>query len=119
MDITLAAADLEAIRQTMTNYDCDHWGLRIVSAVGFDADAAVSPSRVWVDGEPTDELLAGASAVALDRQGRPVVDLRPYLLAAGPGAVVMLIGSDEMEHREDDGEIVIVDGYTYWHKVLA
>ena len=115
----LTADDLEAIRQTMADYDCDHWGLRIVSAVGFDADAAVAPSRVWVDGEPTSDLLAGTSAVAIDRQGRPVVDLRPYLLAAGPGAVVMLIGSDEMEHGEDDGEIVIVDGHTYWHKVLA
>lgn len=119
MDIALTAADLEAIRQTMADYDCDHWGLRIISASGFDADAAVAPSRVWVDGVPTSELLAGASAVALDRQGRPVVDLCPYLLAAGPGAVVMLIGSDEMEYGEDDGEVVIIDGYTYWHKVLA
>lgn len=119
MDAVLTATDLEAIRQTMADYDCNHWGLRIVCAAGFDAEAAVAPSRVWVDGEPTDKLLAGTSAVALDRQGRPVVDPRPYLLAAGPGAVLMLIGSDEMESGEDDGEIVIIDGFTYWHKVLA
>jgi len=119
MDTALTAADLEAIRQTMADYDCDHWGLRIVSAVGFDSDASVAPSRIWVDGVPTDEFLAGASAVAIDRQGSPVVDIRPYLLAAGPGAVVMLIGSDDMESGEDDGEIVIIDGYTYWHKVLT
>ena len=31
----------------------------------------------------------------------------------------MLIGSDEMEYGEDDGEVVIIDGYTYWHKVLV
>ena len=53
----MTAADIDAIRQTMADYDCDHWGLRIISASGFDADAAVAlafgltacrPANCWL-----------------------------------------------------------------------
>lgn len=116
----LTVADLEAIRQTMSDYECHEWGLRVVAADGaIDHDEPVPPSRRWADGRPTAELLSGACAVALSSEGAPLADLRGYVLAAAPRARIMLIGGDSAMPGEDEGEIVIADAFCYWVKELS
>lgn len=119
MDNALTQADLEAVKTTMGEYDCAHWGLRVVdSANSFDAGELLPNSRRWVDGEPTEEFLNGTSC--LDTQSvtdRLVAKLTPYLRCYAQPRI-MLIGGDEADQGEDEGELVIRDAFCYWHKVV-
>ncbi len=81
----------------------EYYGVRWVEdelAVGQVAPV----SRVWVDGSPTDDPLAGACAIRV----RTADDIERVLSAGSIyfGAPVLL-GSMEMEYGEDDGEIVM------------
>jgi hypothetical protein len=88
----------------------ESYGLRADDAA-YDADAStwLPPSRQWVDGEPTDELLSGTSSVGLpdsasDEEIRAaILSLKPYL-----GDNLYLLGSKSAkEAGEDEGEALL------------
>ena len=67
----------------------------------------VPNSRVWDDGEPTDEMLDGASCikVAHDGIGPELFDM----VSSYVGEHVYLIAGHYASYGEDDGEIIIRD----------
>ncbi len=120
MNNALTVSDLAAIRLAMTEYDCAHFGLRIVDADRpFAEDEVIPASRQWVDGELTGETLPGASCLEVTEKTLAGVaqQLRPYLLNYRR-ARVMLIGSDVALNGEDEGELIMEDAFCYWHKVV-
>jgi hypothetical protein len=77
-----------------------HIAIRVQSDVPADG-TELPPSRVWVDGEPTAELLAGTCALGLESARRYGEQY--------PGAVVVVVGSDrEVEvYTSDPGEVLL------------
>lgn len=85
----------------------EYYGVRWVDEADKVAVGDIAPvSRVWVDGEPTDDVFDGACAVHVRQSG----DLAAIL--AG-GVVYMgrpiLLGSMEMTYGDDNGEIIMRD----------
>lgn len=124
----LTAEHFQQIRATMEQYDVRFWGLRVDFAdAAFDADAELPPSRVWVDGTPTSEVLPGTSAVGLSVDGSLLASLDSYITARLADARdeqrqeavrVMLIGSDSATAGDDDGEYLIANAHCYWSVIL-
>lgn len=95
--------------------DFVNFGLRVTEEP-LEVGKAAPPSRVWVDGEPTAELLDGPSV----HQIRTEADIERALAAAGfetgsPssyyfGPHVSLIGSDRASVGEDPYELIFGDG---------
>lgn len=68
--------------------------------------ASLDPSRRWVDGDPTDEVLAGTSCIALDRGVEHAVSVaRKY----GDGGRVALVRGTFAGYGEDRDEVLIAD----------
>ena len=95
----------------MTNWSVWTWyGVRCC-----DDDLArgdkVPASRVWDDGEPTDEMLAGASCLKVAHDGIGPAHILDHLarLSSYVGDHVYLVGGHYASYGEDDGEIVIED----------
>jgi hypothetical protein len=78
------------------------WALRV------DSGDLLPPSRVWVDGDPTDDLLPGTSALRIgfalsdDLVGRTLRAAGGYL-----GARVALVAGRILDDGEDAGEVVL------------
>jgi hypothetical protein len=83
------------------------WALRVDSAEMEPGDL-LPPSRVWVDGDPTDDLLPGTSALRIgfalsdDLVGRTLRAAGGYL-----GARVALVAGRILDDGEDAGEVVL------------
>jgi len=85
----------------------EHYALRYQSSA-VEIGARVPDSCVWIDGEPTDEVLPGACGLEI----RPSVDLDDLMRAAEQYdylGVPIVIAGDRMVYGEDDGEIIIAD----------
>ena len=119
MDAALTSTDLTEITEALNDYgSVTCWAIRVVDAAdSFDIDAKLARSRVWVDGEPTNELADGTCGIALIN-GRPVVDLAPYIAVYGGDARLMLIGGTSERCGNDAGELILQDAYCYWTKLL-
>ena len=119
MDAALTSTDLAEIAEALEDYgSVNCWAIRVVDAAdSFDMDARLPRSRVWVDGDPTSDLVDGTCGIALIN-GRPVVDLAPYVAVYGRDARLMLIGGTSERCGNDAGELIIRDAYCYWTKVL-
>lgn len=100
------------------------FGLRVI-----DGDASVgdvlAPSRVWIDGEPTDGLLAGASAIHIRRATADAIVAALAIVGATdsatsyyPGRTVLLVAGEIVEHGYDDGEVILRDARVVgvWYK---
>lgn len=74
--------------------------VRVVDAVPVDGET-LAPSRVWVDGEATDDLLDGTCGLSLAHAER--------LAAQYVGRVVLVMGGDDASWGEDVGEVIIRD----------
>jgi hypothetical protein len=83
-------------------------GLR-VDDVAYATGDGVPASRHWVDGEPTDEVLAGTCAINLVACDAESIADALERLEGYPGAHVVVVGGNRMERGEDDGEIQVVD----------
>jgi len=82
----------------------EYYGVRWVEddlAIGATAPV----SRVWVDGDPTDEVLDGACAV----QVRTAQDIEHALAGGSYMGKPVLLGCNRMSYGEDAGEIVMED----------
>lgn len=95
--------DIESI---IKSGDFDRYGLRVTDE---PLTVGVKPpnSRVWIDGNPTDDLLDGASMVIVEKGDiqRALKGIDPY-----PGKHISLIGSNYGQWGEDVGEWVAKDG---------
>lgn len=100
----------------------DNYGIRVEDVdTPAKAGDALPPSRVWVDGEATTEILSGTSVLGVASADRAGVDaaLKMMGLKSGThagyfGKVIYLIGGGAKEHGEDPGEVIIRDA-----KVIA
>jgi hypothetical protein len=61
-------------------------------------------SRVWIDGEPTEEYLRGACAVSSEMIASTYDGYEGYL-----GDTILVLGSNNAEGGNDPGEIIMID----------
>lgn len=98
----------EMLKTIDTNYaNFDSIGLRVVSKDYTEYNAVVGDtlgnSSVWDDGDYTDNLLSGVSAIS-------VTSINQMSSCGGYfGDRVLVLGSDDAERGDDAGEIVMGD----------
>jgi len=85
------------VRAEAWGYPCV--GLRVVSNNTIQRGDTLPPSYRWVDGEPTDELLDGTSAVDIKSRGSIPCDYR--------GTRVLVVGGTDVGSGEDVGEVLV------------
>jgi hypothetical protein len=87
----------------------DYVGFRVVNAANesYKIGDIVRPSRVWVDGEPTDEYLNGACAISIDKLAYAYDGYNEY--EGYIGDTILVLGSNNAEGGNDPGEIVMID----------
>lgn len=97
----------EKILNAIENSEYGYLGIRVDDGVEYNIGDCVAASRVWDDGDPTDETLNGTSCIGI----RYAEDIDKALDLAGYyyGDHIYLIGGNSMEHGEDAGEYVIED----------
>lgn len=93
----------EQIAELIAEDAYEFYGLRITGEA-LPVGEIAPESRVWIDGEITDELLDGTSAVKVTASS---IDRAMRMLSIYPGAHLSLLGSFAMTYGEDDGEIVM------------
>ncbi|MBR7146478.1 MAG: hypothetical protein IKD11_02010 [Oscillospiraceae bacterium] len=100
----------EKILNAIENGEYSYYGIRVDDGVDYSIGDAVAASRVWVDGDPTDEDLDGTSCIGL-KFNATVSDVERAIKAASIyyGDRIYLIGGDDMEYGEDAGEYIIKD----------
>lgn len=87
----------------------DHYGLRAHRSTATVGET-LGNSRVWIDGECTDEELRGISTIKVrsaDEIDAAVARLRKEY--CWDNETIVLVGGYEGEHGEDDGEYIIRD----------
>lgn len=112
----LAAAIISAVTEADPDR-ASRWGVRVDCGVSYDVGDVAEVSRVWDDGEPTDDTLDGTSALDAATPARAAFAARQILggYLAGlastcEGApVVVLLRSDWAAVGDDPGEIVMRD----------
>lgn len=115
----MKAAELSAsILATIADLDPDRsscWGVRVDCGVSYEPGDIASRSRIWDDGDPTDDLLDGTSALAVrasaERVSRVILgQYLPSMCATLTGAPTIALLRSEWAHvGEDPGEIVMRD----------
>lgn len=91
------------------------WGLRVLEEEDITPGTALQPSRIWVDGEPTEDMLDGASAIRFDPEDDN--SIRKALIAIGGygghnsyfGRTVAVANADRGRPGEDRMEVVMRD----------
>ena len=89
--------------QTARLSEWDYVGVRVQeSAYGVQiGDTMTHESNVWLDGEMTDEMLDGVSAVSV-KLARHMNDFESYT-----GDVAIILGSNRASYGEDETEIIM------------
>lgn len=64
-------------------------------------------SSIWIDGDETDDTLDGVSATKIDRMY--LYDGDHFQYGYYYGDYVAILGSDNAEYGEDDGELIMID----------
>lgn len=100
--------DLSTFREIIEAGEYDHYGLRAHRGVEVVVGQSLGNSRVWIDGECTDEELDGISAleVKADTIDAVIANLAGYAWADEP---IVLVAGNSRSWGEDAGEIVIPD----------
>lgn len=97
-EINRIAAEIENLRG---EYDAEYvWGVRF-DAPGLEVGHTFDASRVWVDGEPTDEYLPGTCVV-------PSTHLHKRCVLDYPGTAYIVCGN-LAAYGEDCGEVILTD----------
>lgn len=94
----------EAIELPESASEYDYVGFRVVENEQYNVGDIASPSRVWIDGEPTDELLRGACAISHDATHLTYDGYEGYI-----GDTIIVLGSNNADGGNDPGEIVMID----------
>lgn len=96
------------LKEMIDNNDWDiefeKFGIRIQEQP-FDLGSIDHNSKVWIDGEETDEELDGVCAINLNSpEAANTIEGKGY-----SGSHVALIGSDRFEYGIDAGEVILKD----------
>ena len=105
--------NVEELMAELESGDYNYYGLRgaheadlIRLDVGY-----LEPSYVWIDGECTDELLNGTSAIGVSENLSEKELLKRYKTARDVYAfdtkVVLLVGDAVEEYGEDENEVIL------------
>jgi hypothetical protein len=102
----ITAKQLQAIAKDVLQkgYEYDSIGLRTQeNTYGLSVGDPVNhKSSVWIDGDQTEETLNGICAVSAIQAARRSLNFGAYI-----GDTVLVIGSNNIEYGEDDGEIIL------------
>lgn len=101
---------IDLIKSAIAKSDYEYYGIRVDDDVAYQIGDEIACSRIWVDGECTDETLNGTSCVGLrfnasDDEIEEAIEIANQYY----GDRVYLIASDSMEYGEDDGEYILHD----------
>jgi len=95
---------LEEIGEEVFN----HYGLRVTGKDNDDYNASIGdilePSHVWIDGDWTEDILDGTSAIDWNYKFKSVPKYLSYY-----GDRVFLLGSNQVQGGEDIGETIMTD----------
>lgn len=95
----------EQVLEIVEQGDYEHYGLRVTDIRGRElVGEQLAPSRIWIDGEPTEEYLAGTSAVLVSPRK---IDRALRILSQYVGDTILLLGSRGYEDGQDEGEAVM------------
>ena len=92
------------IKNIMERAEHEHYGLRVTEEA-LEVGQIPADSRIWIDDEPTDETLNGASVIKIND-----IDSALKMIAMYFGDHVALIGYDFAEWGLDDGEHIARNG---------
>ena len=98
------------IKEKVDDAEYIYYGIRIDDDVKYEEGDFASESRIWDNGEPTDEYANGTCCVGI-KAGASEEEIQKALKIAEDyyGDDVYLVGGDSMEYGEDAGEYVIKD----------
>jgi hypothetical protein len=105
---------IEAAIAAIKDSDYSYFGIRATDEV-LTVGAHCQDSRVWDDGDATDETLDGASATKISLNDYTDTTIKTALAAALEAnkpyraAHHYIIASDSMEYGEDTNEIILRD----------
>lgn len=102
---------MDAIAALIADGEYEHYGLRAHRGSVPVVGGRLPNSRVWIDGECTDEELAGVSTIEVtDTSDLSAIVARLRREYAWGGEPVVLVAGYYGEYGEDSGEIIIRDG---------
>ena len=86
----------------------EYYGIRIEDGVEYKIGDPANKSRIWDDGNPTENTLNGTSCIGLSFSAS-LEDVERAIKTAGIyyGTNVYLIAGNSMEFGEDAGEYII------------
>ena len=101
---------IEEIMKAVSETDYEYYGIRVDNGKNYCIGDRTDDSRIWIDGDPTDETVDGTSCVGF-RFNAEKNDLESALSIAEKyyGDRIYLIGSNSMEYGEDAGEYILKD----------
>lgn len=92
----------------------EDFGLRCLTVYRDDVAAPIvgdilPASSVWIDGNPTDDDLGGTSAIQIwSESGNDItLDRAAKMLGDYWGRYVVVIGGEQGQYGQDDGEIIV------------
>lgn len=100
----------ELIKNAIANSDYEYYGIRIDDSVSYQIGERTAKSRIWIDGECTDETLNGTSCVGIKfNASDDEIQMAINIASQYYGDKVSLIASNNMEYGEDIGEYILKD----------
>ena len=95
----------EIIKNTIVNNDqYGYFGIRIDCDVDYKVGDFAADSRVWDDGNATDDTLDGTSCIGVNINN---IDKSVKLVNSYYGNRVYIVAGNVMEYGEDAGEYII------------
>lgn len=90
--------------------DFEYYGIRVDDGIAYQVGDLTADSRVWVDGDPTDDTLDGTSTVGF-RFTADASEIAAAIETAQQyfGGRWYLLGGNSAEYGEDAGEVIIKD----------
>lgn len=105
---TLAEQIMTVVQQARQDEVAEWIGLRVDDEVDLQVGQILDGSRIWIDGEPTEETLDGTCAIDTANLGRAL-----RLAASYFGDRVSIIVGTYAQAGEDDCEIIIRDAQVH------
>jgi len=102
----ITAKQIHEIAKNLPDYDYDDVGLRVQeSDYGMTVGDKVDyQSKVWIDGEMTEDLIDGICCIGASEAARRTLSFGAYM-----GDVIVVLGSNRATNGEDDGELILRD----------
>ncbi len=96
---------INEIKAKNFDYGFDYIGIRVQEEPAIEG-ILNHQSVQWTNGEETDEKLNGVCAINVNDDVNHLINYQGY-----HGDWLLLLGSNNIEYGEDDGEIIMIDPY--------